>query len=196
MNDDHILNTCGIYVNALLALCLLAVLFGCHPGGPVDAPSVVNDNPQDFALGAEEQELVGVVGLDPNPLTFWWYSTEEEFQPRLPTAIEGALFRWNAAACLDLDISLNAHHWVRFKDITNSGNIGGSWDSTRIRLDTDLPLQFDQVALMHEICHLLRRSNGHAGDMCQSPFSEHEKITEADLTEVCAARDCECFIPE
>lgn len=172
------------------------------PAGAIDADAVRLwregcPGQQWQSIASAEQEIVGDVGADPNPLTFWWYATGADHQDRARSSIECALGRWRAATGLPLDISLNAHHWIRFAPITGaSGQISGPWSSVRIRIDSELQNQFDCPVLVHEICHLLRLSNSHIGEACMSPTHVDSTITSADLDAVCAERDCAAYEPE
>src|SRR5688572_13535119 len=82
--------------------------------------------------GEANQELIGAVGSNPNPLTFWWYAGNgAELRP----ALECALTRIRNATCLPVDVSMDAHHWVRQRPPEDMmGRIGwtfGSWSSER-----------------------------------------------------------------
>lgn len=148
-------------------------------------------------LDVRSSPLIGDVEADPNPLTFWWYATGPDYQPRVRAALECALGRWRAAAGLDLDVSFNAHHWVRFAPLDGaSGTTGGSWSSARIKLDTDMSERLDCPVLVHEICHLLRQDNGHVGEACMKPTYIDSHITAEDLNAVCSKRACTAFVPE
>lgn len=165
---------------------LLSMVYGCEP-----VPGMPD-------YGTAEQESIGTVGDDPNPLTFWWYATADTHQDRIRQALECGLDRWNRAACLGLDVSFNAHHWTRFKDLGGPGkaNTSGSWSSVRIYHDLQNNPIYDCPFMVHEICHLLRLSNAHVGEQCNSPTSSTAVITDADLNAVCAVRDCGCYTPE
>lgn len=160
-----------------LAALLLAV--GCAAGDP--AP-----------IGATVQEYTGTVGLNPNPLTFWWHAGDPA---QLRPALECALQRIRAATCLPVDVSFDAHHWVRQKPPEAMGGrigwtTGNSWLSTRIALKAPMGPQSNCRVLTHEIAeHVLRSRNDHAGE---EPFI----LTAQLLESICSVRDCRCFVPE
>jgi hypothetical protein len=184
VNDEPMLDAFGIYVSIVLLACFLIMVCSCQPATD--------------ELGTAEQAAVGNVGTDPNPLSVWWYATADTHQDRIRGALECGLDRWNAAACLGMNVSFNARHWARFKDLGGPGkaSIGGTWESSRIAMDFRNAPELDCPFMVHEMCHLLRRSNGHLGNQCDSPTSPSSMISSDDLIAVCAARDCACFIPE
>lgn len=157
---------------------ILALLFGCSAA--TSAP-----------LATVSQPMIGVVGADPNPLTFWWYAGDGS---QLRPALECALQRIRAATCLPVDVSLDAHHWVRMKTAAQMGGREG-WttgqpDSTRIALKTPMGPQTNCRVLTHEIAeHTLRRRSDHAGE---EPFI----LTEQLLESICSVQDCLCLNPE
>jgi hypothetical protein len=149
-------------------------------------------------IGSLEQPMLGVVGSNPNPLTFWWYAGNgAELRP----ALECALERIRAATCLPVDVSLDAHHWVRQKPPEDMGGrigwtTGSSWGSVRIALKTPMGPQTNCRVLVHEIAqHLLQRRNdaGHVPPSFQ--------ISEQLITNICAVQaslgfPCGCSVPE
>jgi len=142
-------------------------------------------------IGSRDQALMGAVGTNANPLTFWWWAGEGA---ELSPALECALQRIRSATCLPLDVSFNAHHWVRQKSPEamagrNGWTTGADWDSTRIALKAPMGPQTNCRVLVHEIAqHVLRRRNDHAGATYR---------LDADLLEaICARWDCGCFVPE
>lgn len=151
-----------------------------------------------------ESTLLGTPGSDPNPLTFWWYATAPEHQWGLRADLECALERWRQATCLPLDVSFDAHHWARIMKLEGlSGQVVGTWDSARIRIDSDLAQPAWCQMLTHEIGHVLRRSNGHSaidGSMSYGithVFTEPiSHIVQDDIDRVCAIQDCGCAPPE
>ncbi len=155
-------------------------------------------------LGYLEEPFTGTVQGDPNPLTFWWYATAEEKQEPLRAELECALVRWRQATCLDTDVSFDAHHWVRIVPLAGlAGQVNGSWDSTRVKLDDDLLQDAWCQVLVHEIGHVLRRTNAHPGpDGSMSYPTTHvysppiSRIMQADIDLVCAVQDCGCSVPE
>lgn len=142
--------------------------------------------------------MTGTVGSDPNPLTFWWYAgNAAELRPALECAID----RIRTATCLPVDVSLDAHHWVRQKPTEDMGGrlgwtTGSSWDSTRIALKTPMGPQTNCRVLVHEIAqHVLQRRNdaGHVPPSFQ--------ISEQLITNICAVQaslgyPCGCSNPE
>lgn len=142
--------------------------------------------------------MTGAVGSDPNPLTFWWYAgNAAELRPALECAID----RIRTATCLPVDVSLDAHHWVRQKPTEDMGGrlgwtTGSSWDSTRIALKTPMGPQTNCRVLVHEIAqHVLQRRND-AGHV-QPSFQLSEQL----ITNVCAVQaslgyPCGCSNPE
>ena len=141
-------------------------------------------------IDTRAQPLVGAVGGDENPLTFWWFSGDGA---QLRPALECALERIRAATCLPVDVSLDAHHWVRFKTAEQmGGRVGwttGAWDSARISLKTPMGPMSNCRVLIHEIAqHVLRRSNSHVGASLM--------LDSALLEAVCSVQDCRCFNPE
>jgi hypothetical protein len=143
-------------------------------------------------LGTAEQPMMGAPGASPNPLTFWWWAGDGA---QLRPALECALQRIRAATCLPVDVSLDAHHWVRQKPPEAMGGrldwtTGASWDSTRIALKAPMGPQSNCRVLTHAIAeHVLRRRNDHAGE---EPFT----LTAQLLESICTVRDCPCFVPE
>jgi hypothetical protein len=139
---------------------------------------------------AKAQSLVGSVGGDGNPLTFWWWAGDGA---QLRPALECALERIRAATCLPVDVSLDAHHWVRLKPPEQmGGRVGwttGAWDNARISLKTPMGPMSNCRVLVHEIAqHVLRRRNDHAGASLM--------LDSALLESVCSVQDCRCFKPE
>lgn len=163
-----------------LGALLLAA--GCASGGPGPGP-----------LGTSEQPLIGATGTNPNPLTFWWYAGDPA---QLRPALECALERIRAATCLPVDVSLDAHHWVRQKPPEAMGGrlgwtTGESWDETRIALKDPMGPQTNCRVLTHEIAqHVLQRRNndGHVAPIYQ--------LSAPLLERVCAIWPCGCMVPE
>jgi hypothetical protein len=142
-------------------------------------------------ISTAEQAFVGSTRGDPNALTFWWWAGDgAQLRPALECAIE----RIRNATCLPVDVSFDAHHWVRQKPPESmGGRLGwttGSWGSTRIALKAPMGPQTNCRVLTHEIAeHVLRRRNDHAGD-------EQFVLTAQLLEAVCSVQDCRCFVPE
>jgi hypothetical protein len=164
-----------------------ALLFACNP---VPAP------PEH--LNHMDQQLLGVTGRNPNPLTFWWWAGNgAELRP----ALECALTRIRAATCLPVDVSFDAWNWVRQKppELMPGGRIGstgGTWDEARISLKAPMGPQTNCRVLVHEIAqHVLQRRNddGHIGPAFQlsAPLLERICIVQADR-----GYPCGCFNPE
>lgn len=144
-------------------------------------------------LGTAKQRLVGDPGMSPNPLTFWW---REGDGAQLRPALECALERIRAATCLPVDVSIDAHHWVRQKPAADMGGrlgwvTGESWDSTRIALKSPMgPLSNCRV-LVHEIAqHVLQRRNddGHVPPQF--------RLSRQLIENICAIHQCGCMVPE
>jgi hypothetical protein len=136
--------------------------------------------------------FTGVVQGSSNPLTFWWYAGDPTV---LRPAIECALERIRAATCLPVDVSMDAHHWVRQKALGGGlagQTTGASWDSTRIALLTGIDGNYACNVLVHEIAqHVLRRSNDHI-----QPASATQALHADLVAAVCDVQDCQCFNPE
>jgi hypothetical protein len=143
--------------------------------------------------GQLEQASLGNVGANPNPLTFWWWAGDGQ---QLRPALECALTRIRNATCLPVDVSLDAHHWVRQKPAADMGGrlgwtTGSSWDDTRISLKTEMGPQTNCRVLTHEIAqHVLQRRNddGHVAPVFQ--------LSATLLERICAIWPCGCFNPE
>lgn len=144
-------------------------------------------------------------GDSPNPLSFGVQGTAD-LAVLLPALYE-ALARLRAATCLVVDVSLDAHHLVHFATPAEmggrSGWTTGSWDAANIRLSTGLAA--DQVCpvLIHEMVHVLRRSNTHPGpDGSFSAPVTHvhsepvSKLTAYDVAAICGVQTCGCQNPE
>lgn len=153
--------------------------------------------------------LVAAAPSPAQPLTFWWWASSGH-ENEVRDALECALGRWRAAACIEgLDVSLDAAHWVRTAPADQLGELSGwttgaTWNSTRIRLiETALPAHLCQI-LTHEIgAHVLQRRNdaGHLSEpddaISHTPTSMRRgRITAEDLEKVCERQDCGCNNPE
>lgn len=145
--------------------------------------------------GALALACFGFIGQDsanPNPLTFWWWDRDPAV---LVPALECALERIRAATCLPVDISFDAHHWVRMRDQSTmpglTGRTTGSWSGTRVAvLDTADAAQACRI-LVHEIGeHVLRQRNDHAVSASNSV------LTPALVAAICAVQACACINPE
>lgn len=142
--------------------------------------------------GGPDAAFIGT-GYNPNPLTFWWYAADPTV---IRPALECALGAIREATCLPVDISFDAHHWVRQvpQDAIPGkagATQGSSWDSTRIKVLNTLPADYSCGVLKHEIAqHVLRRSNSHIG------ADSEKKLTAPLLESVCSLNECECFNPE
>ncbi len=151
----------------------------------------------------EVEKFIGDVGGD-EPLTFWWYAGDPAW---LQPIIECALPRIRAATCLPLDVSFDAAHWIRQDTPANMGQYGGltsgTWTSARIKLRNTLSEDARCPVLIHEIFHVLRRSDGHSTEdgslsytvthIVAEPVSH---ITQGDLDLICARWPCGCQVPE
>lgn len=137
--------------------------------------------------------FTGATGTNPNPLTFWWYAGDPAV---LRPAIECALQRVRAATCLPVDVSFDAAHWVRQRPPEDmSGRMGwttGTWAETRVKLVDWADSQMACRLLVHEISHILRRSNQHVGEGGEGST----KLLEPNLVAICAVQNCQCFNPE
>jgi len=143
--------------------------------------------------GQASQPLLGSVGANANPLTFWWWAGNgQELRP----ALECALTRIREATCLPVDVSFDAHHWVRQKPASEMGGrlgwtTGSTWDSTRIALQTEMGPNSNCRVLTHEIAqHVLRRRNddGHVAPLL--------RLNPEVLADICSKHVCGCFNPE
>lgn len=151
--------------------------------------------------------FVGNVGTNPNTLTFWWYATAVEDQDDVRDALECALVRWRMATCLPIDVSFDAHHWVR---LVPASSIPGGWGyayrqqdgSWRMKVRDD---QDDDVTcdlMTHEIGHALGDSGQHlSGPYEAVMYSSYHRtnpnvITQTDINYVCAEQACACANPE
>lgn len=149
-------------------------------------------------LGTSEQPLVGAPGLSPNPLTFWWHAGDAQ---QLRPALECALTRIRNATCLPVDVSFDAHHWVRQKPAAEMGGrlgwtTGSSYDETRIALKTVMGPNTNCRVLTHEIAqHVLQRRNddGHVSPLPQLSAELIERIC---VTQEARGNPCGCFNPE
>lgn len=168
-------------------IVLLALATGC-----VDTHvELFPDRDSDAGLGTAQEAFSGTATANPNPLTFWWYEgNPQELRP----ALECALTRIRNATCLPVDVSFDAHHWVRQKPPEDmAGHVdwttGDSWYATRTALVTNMGPNSNCRALTHAIAqHVLRRSNSHLG----APWR-----IDADLIAgICAVQACGCSVPE
>ena len=134
--------------------------------------------------------MIGTVKGDANPLTFWWYATADAERDKLVRALEMSIERWRSATGLNLSVSNNAHHWVRLRPPEDMGgawgHTGGTWDSVRIRIINDQPVDVTANLITHEIGHCLGRSNAHTDvheDMMFASYhrSDPNIITQATL---------------
>lgn len=150
------------------------------------------------SIGTRGQALMGTPETESNPLTFWWWAGNgAELRP----ALECALERIRTATCLPLDVSLDAHHWVRQKAPSamngRLGHTGGAdWDSTRISLKTPMGPQSNCRVLVHELAqHVLQRQNadGHVAPMFRLSAELIESIC---LVQEARGIMCGCFNPE
>ena len=166
-------------VTKKLILAVALVALGCGTG-PAETTA---------ELAAETQELQGT---SPNPLTFWYWAGDPDV---LVPALECALARVRAATCLPVDVSLDAHHWVRqMTRAAMGGRAGwttGSVWSTRIRIDVDARDAYACDLVTHEVAiHTLRRASDHIGPnwpmVLDAPY----------LESICSVQECGCFVPE
>lgn len=166
------------------------------------APAIeeVGDDPlelnchADDGTGVLEQELIGAPGTNPNPLTFWWYSGDPTV---LIPALECALERIRAAACLPVDVSFDAAHWTSQRPPETMGGrmgwtTGASFDAARVKIVNTADVTLTCRLMIHEYSHILRRSNAHAGPTGDGST----KLLEPNLAAICAIYDCGCFNPE
>lgn len=157
---------------------LACALAGCYPYEPEAA--------------TRAQALVGTGGLNPNPLTFWWHAGDAQ---QLRPALECAITRIRNATCLPIDVSIDAHHWVRQKPAAEmGGRVGwttGTWDEARIALQTVMGPNTNCRVLTHEIAqHVLQRRNddGHVAPLL--------RLSAELLERICTVHPCGCFNPE
>lgn len=144
-------------------------------------------------------------GDSPNPLSFGIQGTDD--LPVLLPALYEALARLRAATCLVLDVSLDAHHLIQLvppEDMGGrSGWTTGSWDAANIKLSRSLTAAQVCPVLLHEMVHVLRRSNSHPGPNGSFSYSVVHvssqpvtKITGFDVEAICAVQSCGCQVPE
>lgn len=150
--------------------------------------------------------LLAAAPVPPQPLTFWWWASAGH-ENEIRDALDCALERWREAACIEVDVSHYAAHWVRSLPADMMGGragwtTGSSWNATRIKLlDTMQPSSMCSV-LAHEIgAHVFRRSNSHPPVPDDAVLHEPQSmlrshITQEDIDAVCARQDCECNNPE
>lgn len=150
--------------------------------------------------------MVGVASAQApsNRQLFWVYAGSGGSKYLLVPYLHRAITRWRAATCLDLDVSaFNPQHRVRWD--TNFYGDGMSWtndgwQTTKIKIDQEMPEANREQVLVHEIGHSLRRSGHHPCDrfsMCYPSTSiNYSRITEQDLAAVCSVHPCGCFNPE
>lgn len=148
-------------------------------------------------IGELSEAYIRTVQANPQPLTYWWYSTTSAFRDRTRAAIECAVSRWSLASGLPVDISFDAHHWIRMVTAEglghSGGEISGGWSSVRIKITEDMLDQTTCNALIHEIGHQLRLSNSHPcpqGSESYVSVNSSSLITQCDLDQVCAVRAC------
>lgn len=160
-------------------LILCSLLAACELHEPIE-------------LDDTEQALLGDTAANPNTLTFWWWAGNG---PELRPALECALERIRAATCLPVDVSFDAHHWVRQKPPElMGGRLGwttGTFDESRIALKTPMGPQTNCRVLVHEIAqHVLQRRNddGHVSP----PF----QLSAPLLENICSIWPCGCMVPE
>lgn len=140
-----------------------------------------------------------LTGGSPNALSFWTYAGNDAI---LMPALEAALWRIRNATCLPVDVSLDAHFWVRqwpAEDMPEGwtgwtvGGGGPPWTNSRIRVIDTADVDHAERIIVHEIAeHILRRSNSHATAAGQGSST----LTEALVTSICEVRVCGCFNPE
>jgi hypothetical protein len=147
-----------------------------------------------LALAALCCGFIGAPGTNPNPLTFWWYSGDGTV---LRPALECALERIRAASCLPVDVSFDAAHWVSQRPPETMGGrmgwtTGTSWYATRIKIVSTADADLTCRLLIHELSHVLRRSNAHVGETGDGST----KLLEPNLAAICTVQPCGCFNPE
>jgi hypothetical protein len=161
------------------SLILIVLMLACQLNEPLP-------------LGSATAPLLGATAENPNPLTFWWWAGNgAELRP----ALECALERIRAATCLPVDVSFDAHHWVRQKppELMNGrlGSTNGTFDESRISLKAPMGPQTNCRVLVHEIAqHVLQRRNddGHVAPAFQ--------LSAPLLENICAIWPCGCMVPE
>jgi hypothetical protein len=152
--------------------------------------------------------FIGYTGTNPNPLTFWWWAGDGTV---LRPALECALARIRVATCLPVDVSFDAYHWVRQKAPEAMGYQSGFanpgaypyWSEARVYLNNTLPPEATCPVLIHELFHVLRRTNNHGGidggftfEVTHVNSQPITRITADDLAKVCAVQPCGCQNPE
>lgn len=158
-----------------------------------------------ISLAAFLCAFTGNTGANPNELTWWWYAGDPTV---LRPAIECALSRIRAATCLPVDVSLDAHQWVRQTTPADlpSGSAAftsGPWSATRTKVSIAVTAAQMCPVLIHEMVHALRHDWGHSGPdgsfsfpvthIASQPVS---KLTTFDIGAICAVQQCNCSNPE
>jgi len=127
-----------------------------------------------------------IVGPDP-----YGYLTAQ-----LPIVLQ----RWSVATCTNLVVG-EGEHVVQYGDRTNMtgtrlGQTTGTWDNAIIRIKSELIQSTVRVVMMHEIGHVLGRTNEHSTDGIDSYSMSIPKITASSLELACKSWTCKCQHPE
>lgn len=137
----------------------------------------------------------------PQPLTWFRYGNDPH---GLQDALDCAIGRIRAATCLPLDVSYSAAHWVRFDDAANMPDKlgytwGPTWSAVKTKVRAGMTSERTCNVLVHEISHVLRRSNGHVGAAVSSdpyPGDSVALIDAATLDAICEVQNCGCYQTE
>lgn len=150
--------------------------------------------------GAQIGQTAEALGAS-EPLTWFRYGGDVV---ELQAALDCALPRWQAATCLPIDISYFPSHWVRMGIASEMApghvaNSWGPWATAKTRVLEGMGPDWTCQTLVHEMSHILRRSNSHIGadgGISYEVIHLTSKITAADLDAVCAVKACGCYVPE
>lgn len=123
---------------------------------------------------------------------------------RAQAALDCALPRWRAATGLPIDVSYYPSHYVGLYPVDKlpAGHVGhswGSWPTAQTMILESMSDEWVCQAFVHEMSHLLRRTNDHVGtDGSISYATIHlwSRIDAQDIAAVCAVQNCTCSNPE
>lgn len=124
-------------------------------------------------------------------------------------AMEVAVKRWRAATGLLINLSVDGPHFIRWKPgedmpSNSSGFTTGSFETgVRIFINEQLAAHRVVPVLMHEMCHVFRKSYGHSDEDGSMAYpvthvdSEPKTvITAGDIALVDAVLGCPISVPE
>lgn len=119
--------------------------------------------------------------------------------------VGAVLARWERATCLNLPITADGAHEIRFTETgLGRGRIGqtsGTWENATISVkEKGFSNAQISIVLTHELAHLLAITNDHQPRSVMSAddgFEAHNQLITAPLlARVCEKRECGCFAPE